>query len=133
MLSGRKHSSLKYVVPRLYGRRWDKARRNHLDVNPWCVFCLALGQHTRATVVDHKTPHRSDVVLFWDERNWQSLCKSHHDSTKQTIERGREVTVHGLDGYPAARVGLGGVRTLEPFVAETAAPHSNSNFPRNAG
>lgn len=90
----------KYVVPRLYGRRWDKARRNHLDVYPWCVICVALGQHTRATVVDHKTPHRGDEVLFWDETNWQSMCQPHHDSAKQAVEKGSTVTFVGLDGYP---------------------------------
>ena len=31
------------------------------------------------TVVDHIRPHRGDPVLFWDEKNWQSLCKSCHD------------------------------------------------------
>lgn len=29
---------------------------------------------TPARVVDHITPHRGDVALFWDESNWQALC-----------------------------------------------------------
>ena len=34
---------------------------------------------TPATVVDHIVPHRGDHALFWDEQNWQPLCKSCHD------------------------------------------------------
>jgi hypothetical protein len=26
--------------------------------------------------------------LFWDESNWQSLCKTHHDGEKQRQEQG---------------------------------------------
>ena len=33
----------------------------------------------RRTVVDHIVPHRGDARLFWDEDNWQPLCKSCHD------------------------------------------------------
>jgi 5-methylcytosine-specific restriction endonuclease McrA len=24
-------------------------------------------------------PHKGNEALFWDESNWQSLCKFHHD------------------------------------------------------
>ena len=34
---------------------------------------------TPATVVDHVIPHRGDRKLFWDEQNWQPLCKECHD------------------------------------------------------
>ena len=34
---------------------------------------------TPATVVDHIIPHRGDKRLFWDEKNWQPLCKDCHD------------------------------------------------------
>lgn len=37
-------------------------------------------------VVDHIRPHRGDPVLFWDENNWQALCKFCHDSRKQRVE-----------------------------------------------
>lgn len=39
-------------------------------------------------VADHKTPHRGDVALFWDEQNLQCLCKPCHDRDKQRAERG---------------------------------------------
>lgn len=32
-----------------------------------------------AIIVDHIIPHRGDMKLFWDEDNWQSLCKHCHD------------------------------------------------------
>ena len=28
---------------------------------------------------EHEALHRGDPVLFWDEKNWQSLCKPCHD------------------------------------------------------
>nr|DAZ53348.1 MAG TPA: HNH endonuclease [Caudoviricetes sp.] len=37
------------------------------------------GRYTKATVVDHITPHRGDPRLFWDEANWQPMCKQCHD------------------------------------------------------
>jgi 5-methylcytosine-specific restriction protein A len=40
-----------------------------------------------ATVVDHIVPHRGDPVLFWDEANWQGLCKLCHDA--KTAREGR--------------------------------------------
>ncbi|HEX7080061.1 MAG TPA: HNH endonuclease signature motif containing protein [Gammaproteobacteria bacterium] len=99
-------------MARLYGRRWSKARANYLEQHPWCALCEALDRMERATVVDHKIPHRGDPVLFWDEANWQSLCETHHNSTKQAVEKGRTVVLHGPDGYPAVEVGPGGCRRL---------------------
>ena len=49
------------------------------DRHPLCVSCQAEGKLTAATVVDHIVPHRGDTKLFWDESNWQPLCKEHHD------------------------------------------------------
>ena len=34
---------------------------------------------TPATVVGHIIPHRGNQKLFWDEKNWQPLCKDCHD------------------------------------------------------
>ena len=42
--------------------------------------CLAMSKQTPATVVDHVVPHTGDSGLFWDVDNWQSLCKSCHDT-----------------------------------------------------
>lgn len=62
-----------------YDARWRDARKLFLDKNPLCVQCMQKGELTPATVVDHIIPHRGDQRLFWDENNWQPLCKSCHD------------------------------------------------------
>lgn len=62
-----------------YGYRWQQRRKLYLDEHPLCVMCQAEGRVEAATVVDHRIPHRGDESLFWDEGNWQALCKLHHD------------------------------------------------------
>ncbi|MBR3020599.1 MAG: HNH endonuclease [Clostridia bacterium] len=37
------------------------------------------GKSTPATVVDYTIPHRGDHKLFWDQDNWEPLCKECHD------------------------------------------------------
>jgi len=67
------------AAQRGYGSRWKVARKHFLDRHPLCVECLKNGKMTPATVVDHIVPHRGDPKLFWDNANWQALCKSCHD------------------------------------------------------
>ena len=62
-----------------YDGKWRKARALFLKQNPLCAFCLAEGKVVPATVVDHIIPHRGDQRLFWDQTNWESLCKECHD------------------------------------------------------
>ncbi len=59
----------------------DRAMKNQGSgsVYPLCANCLSKGILAPATVVDHIVPHRGDRALFWDENNWQALCKSCHD------------------------------------------------------
>lgn len=66
------------AAQRGYGSRWQKARLNYLMLNPLCVECSAEGRVVSAKVVDHIIPHKGDQALFWDQANWQPLCKSHH-------------------------------------------------------
>jgi len=75
------------VRNRLYGRQWRKQRLYYLQANPLCLMCSEQGITKQATVVDHIKPHKGDENLFWDIRNWQPLCKKHHDSDKQKIDR----------------------------------------------
>lgn len=70
-----------------YDSRWQKARKIFLSKNPLCVSCMKEGRITPATVVDHIIPHKGDYELFWDESNWQALCKKCHDR-KTAIEDG---------------------------------------------
>ena len=77
------------AADRGYGHKWRTARAGHLRSSPLCVMCLAdaPSRLVRATVVDHKIPHRGDMALFWDSTNWQSLCTHHHSSAKQKQDR----------------------------------------------
>ena len=86
--SGDRASSSK----RGYNRQWQKARARYLKAHPLCVQCLKEGHAVTATVVDHIRPHRGDPILFWDEKNWQSLIKRH----------GMKITIQsiGSDGRP---------------------------------
>lgn len=80
-----------------YGYKWQKARESYLRLNPICRYCERDGRITLATIVDHITPHRGDERLFWDESNWQPLCKPHHDGEKARQERGQG-GVQSLEG-----------------------------------
>lgn len=73
-----------------YNYRWQKARERFLRKHPLCAYCEREGRLTAATIVDHIIPHRGDQQLFWDESNWQALCKFCHDSVKAR-EEGRGV------------------------------------------
>jgi len=75
-----------------YDSRWRKARKIFLSKHPLCVECLKNNIITAAEVVDHIKPHRGDKKLFWDESNWQSLCKRCHDSKTMTEDRYQEYT-----------------------------------------
>lgn len=66
-----------------YGWRWQQAREAFLKDNPLCVMHKAEGFAVPATVVDHIKAHRGDQELFWNKANWQSLCKSCHDTHAQ--------------------------------------------------
>jgi 5-methylcytosine-specific restriction enzyme A len=65
--------------------QWQKRRAHQLRNYPLCAMCLAQGITTPATIADHVTPHRGDSQSFW-YGTLQSLCKYHHDSTKQLEE-----------------------------------------------
>ena len=67
------------AAARGYDSHWRKARKAFLSRHPLCAECLKSGVLTPATVVDHIVPHRGYHALFWDEQNWQPLCKSCHD------------------------------------------------------
>ena len=93
---------MEQIEPSPYGYRWQKAREGYLRKHPLCKHCMA--QHppriTLATVVDHDIPHKGDMALFWDSGNWQSLCKTCHDSWKQAMERGSLDTACNEAGLP---------------------------------
>ncbi|MDL2205789.1 HNH endonuclease [Eubacteriales bacterium OttesenSCG-928-N13] len=67
------------AAQRGYDGKWRAARARFLRQHPLCISCRSVGRLTPATVVDHIIPHRGDEKLFWDQSNWQPLCKSCHD------------------------------------------------------
>ncbi|MPQ68322.1 MULTISPECIES: HNH endonuclease [unclassified Pseudomonas] len=69
-----------------YNHAWRKARLEHLQAHPLCAYCEREGRVTAANVVDHSTPHRGDMALFWDRSLWVSLCTPCHSSVKQREE-----------------------------------------------
>jgi len=81
------HFEIRSTKEKGYNNAWRKARARFLKQHPLCVRCLEKGTHRRANVVDHITPHRGDETFFWDEKNWQALCKSCHDRKTMTEDR----------------------------------------------
>jgi 5-methylcytosine-specific restriction protein A len=49
-----------------------------LDKHPLCAdpFKVHLEIPEPATVTDHIVAHKGDRRLFWDSKNWQSLCRA---------------------------------------------------------
>jgi 5-methylcytosine-specific restriction protein A len=62
-----------YTDNSLYSAAWRRCRVRWLATHPFCVACGRL-----ANEVDHVVPHRGDLDRFWDEGNWQSMCRSCH-------------------------------------------------------
>ena len=83
--------------------QWQKGRAWHLRNNPLCVFCSEKGLAVPATVVDHIKPHKGDRTLFFDTKNWQSLCAPCHDGFKQMLEKNEWRPEIGLDGWPVEK------------------------------
>jgi 5-methylcytosine-specific restriction enzyme A len=78
------------AASRGYDSRWRAASKRYLNNNPLCVHCLENNEMVKATVVDHVVPHRGDKTLFWDQSNWQSLCKRCHDRKTRTKDQYQE-------------------------------------------
>lgn len=83
--------------------RWRKERAEHLEAEPYCRACRSLQRMTLATVVDHIQPPRGDEVLFWDRRNWQSLCKTHSDQKTGQETRARMNPSRPRELHPGLR------------------------------
>jgi len=113
----------------LYGREWKRRARAFLRRHPICAYCEEAGRLNAASVVDHKTPHKGDADLFWNEANWQPLCAPCHDSIKSREERtgmrvGCDVNGTPLDPrHPWRSETTGGHKILGNFSPDTVAVH----------
>jgi 5-methylcytosine-specific restriction protein A len=79
----------KSSTERGYGYRWQRTSKGYLAEHQLCVD--PGNRHPDevrlATQTDHIVPHRGDMKLFWDPKNWQGLCDSCH-SYKTAVEDG---------------------------------------------
>lgn len=55
--------------------KWKVARKNFLELHPYCVVCGA-----KAVIADHITPHKGNLELFYDTNNLQAMCWACHSS-----------------------------------------------------
>ena len=83
-----------------YTARWDRAARRYKQEHPLCRMCMEQGHIVPTYAVDHIIPHKGDMALFWDEANWQPLCRTHHNATKQSEERLGYVKGVDVSGAP---------------------------------
>ena len=83
----------------MYGYAWQKARLIYLREHPFCAIC-GKPLSGKDAIVDHIVPHQGDWKLFWDQDNWQALCKHCHDSHKARQENGGLIGGCGIDGLP---------------------------------
>lgn len=67
-------------------RRWKLRRKQQLESKPLCAFCMDMGKIIPASVADHVIAHKGDEDLFF-EGALQSLCETHHNSSKQKAEK----------------------------------------------
>ena len=73
---------------KLYGTKaWRKGRLVFLQQHPLCERCQAQGRTVAATVVNHRKPHKGDLVLFHDWANWSAVCGPCHDRAIQSEEK----------------------------------------------
>ena len=79
---------------------WREARKRYLNEHPFCVMCRRRGVERRATVVDHIVDHKGDLVKFWDESNWQSLCATDHSGTKRVQTNHGYSQATDASGFP---------------------------------
>lgn len=94
-----KYNKTSRPFKKLYNSRWYKLRSQFLLKHPICEECKRQGTVNAAEVVDHVISHKGNEQLFWDESNWQSLCKHHHD-VKTAKEDGRFGDKNRVYVYP---------------------------------
>lgn len=77
----RKRSDDKY-----HSGRWTKESKAYRAEHPLCAMCQERGDITPTEVVDHIIP--SQVCEdFWDQNNWQPLCRACNKLKGRTLDK----------------------------------------------
>jgi 5-methylcytosine-specific restriction protein A len=79
--------------------RWRAISAAQLKAQPFCCYCAKAGHQVRATVCDRVERHNGIPAKFWNGP-FQSLCKPHHDASKQREEKRGFACDVGVDGWP---------------------------------
>ena len=84
---------------------WQALRIEVLERDGWLcratgVFLVPGRKAPNAALVDHITPHRGDLALFFDPANCRSVSKEYHDSEKQRAEKVAPTAARGPGGGP---------------------------------
>ena len=95
--SGKHRSSYRHLYKT---KQWREGRLAFLTEHPICAHCQRRDRLTPATVVDHIKDHKGNETLFFEQDNWQPLCKPCHDSDKRIEDSRGYMPDIGADGFP---------------------------------
>ncbi|TCQ28251.1 HNH endonuclease [Rhizobium sp. PP-CC-3G-465] len=71
-----------------YTARWKRLRMSILVRDLFtCAECGKIEGNSANLVAHHKTPHKGDEALFWDDGNLTCVCRTCHDGPIQKRER----------------------------------------------
>ncbi|MCF1449725.1 HNH endonuclease [Agrobacterium vitis] len=82
-----------------YTTRWRAIRAIQLKREPYCRMCRQQGKLKKGFICDHIERHSGNAEKFWNGP-FQTLCKKHHDATKQREEHRGFSTAMGANGWP---------------------------------
>lgn len=83
-----------------FTKAWKLRRDAQLARVPWCEPCKRLGKSRKATVANHKVPHRGDRELFF-RGALESACKNCHDQAIQREEIEGFARTIDAEGWPS--------------------------------
>ncbi len=73
--------------------RYKRLRLNFRRAHPLCAECKRRGIIKAADEIDHIIPVEKAPELFWDQTNWQALCRRPCHEAKTANENRREETL----------------------------------------
>ena len=106
---------------------YQDARAGWLMEHPLCFLCGDPGN-----VLDHIIPHKGDRTLYFDQANWQTLCKTCHDRKTYAETRGGGAPLGGHLIVTMGAPGSGKSTYVKryPYVVSTDAIRTETNKAR---